>query len=1006
MPYRQRVGPDPTRRMQQERQAKLQRGQIETNEQINQLNGMMDIMRQTDRNIARNTHHQLQDYESAYKKVVDDNHAFRQSLLGLADTGLKEYKKYIERKIDEGEILEAKYGGKDFKASEYTDNDKVPNTQTPQVTEPPPPQTTQKSDLSPGSATPDFRPKSAIDGATDAGNNIQAASTILQQNNPDRIEAAVLAKKLNNQFILKGWNQSAAVREVNNIKSTIMEKMRTDERVLNLQLKDGTIIQKAIKDISIDDEPQVWTQAVNFLKREILSELAVEKGYSGLSAEFITEKLLPQANSQVGELTQKWGADWLENDANNRIAGATNQVIVSAEANLGDLSVTLQNQLVVVQQAQQDLNPATANANTKKWLLDTFDATVKKLEDEGKDSRHVVEAYLKIRGKFSHVKKKDKDKDGTTLYSVAYNDFSRDTLEGKAEDIRTLAFKERKQDRAADAGILWEKAREAHLAGNTLEVIRLRNIFNQLYADEFPTEAAKWVGWDDKQVAPGNKDAQRAFLVRSMKENDGILLQSAAMRVDGDVLKQFIDDRNIKEIREFKIGYHPRDKNLLKIEDAKVANALKSNGKLFGTINNENGSYQEALIYWTRKRNELAAEILLKGEAVTTEGTANAVTTEQDALKQASQVIAGQILAAQQAYVENPGSDAATMPGVSDGNGNFPFHTGENVDAIRMFGDLDLENTIITEVNALKRVDAEAVLNIKKVSPHMFKLNDFGKLNQTWYDLARNSPYTALQIAQANALKHGIPLEVDEGEFQQGEELAKILKEGEPPISRLPSPETKDLDRRIERLNNNIPTNRTMAGWFFKEVLLGMPSAKDLTRARDHFISKRDKLTFAARMREIHPAMINESGIEAGTNRTCLTVIAENRNIKDHGDGYGRKGDYNFPNQESALGFYNAKDAYKAETGKDLFAGLENISEATVAQGTEGSKYQKGIRYTLPPETIKWLEENDPNGDKYGIIVHKTWNPFSFNKKLIETDYVYFRGATNSNYHKLCRVGN
>ena len=234
MAFRLRVGPDPTRRMEQERQAKLQRGQIETNEQINQLNGMMDIMRQTDRNVARNTQHALQDYESAYKKVVDDNHAFRKSLLGLADVGLKEYKNYIERKIDEGEVLYNTHGGKDFKASEYTDNDKVPDTQTPQVTEaPPPPQTTQQSDLSPGSATPDIRPKSAIDGATDAGNNIQAAGTILQQDNPDRIDAAVLSKKLNNQFILKGYNQAAALDKVNNIKSTIMEKMRTDERAVS-----------------------------------------------------------------------------------------------------------------------------------------------------------------------------------------------------------------------------------------------------------------------------------------------------------------------------------------------------------------------------------------------------------------------------------------------------------------------------------------------------------------------------------------------------------------------------------------------------------------------------------------------------------------------------------------------------------------------------------------------------------------------------------------------------
>ena len=1001
MAFRQRVGPNPTRRLEQERQAKLQRGQAETSEQVNQLNGMMDIMRQTDRNVARNTQHALQDYESAYKKVVDDNHAFRKSLLGLADTGLKEYKNYIDRKIDEGEVLHATQGGKGFKASEYTNNDKVPNTQTPQITEPPPPQTTQKSDLSPGSATPDIRPKSAIDGATDAGSNIQGAGTILQQDNPDRIEAAVLAKKLNNQFILKGYNQAAAVEKVNNIKSTVMEKMRTDERVLNLQLKDGTLIQKAIKDISMDDEPQVWTQAVNFLKREILSELAVEKGYAGLSAEFITEKLLPQANSQVGELTQKWGADWLENDANNRIAGATTQVIVSAEANVGDLATTLQNQLVVVQQAQRDLNPAEANANTKKWLEDTFTATVKKLEDEGKDSKHVVEAYLKLRGKFSHVKKGDKDKDGTTLYSVAYKDFSRDTLEGKVEDIRTIAFKERKQQRAADAGILWEKAREAHLEGNTQEVIRLRKIFDSQFSDEFSTEKAKWSGWDDNQVAPGNKDAQRAFLTRSMKENDGVLLQSAALRVDGDVLKQFIDDRNIKEIREFKIGYHPRDEKLLKDEDTKITDALKKNGDMFGGINNENGSYNEAIVYWTRKRNALAAEILLKGEAVTADGEANQVTTEQDALTQASTIIAGQIIGAQDAYLENPGSDAALLAGVAV-DGEFPFHTGENVDAIRLFGDLDLENKIITKVNALKRVDAEAVLNIKKVPPHMFKLNDFGKLNQTWYDLAKDSPYTALQIAQANALKHDIPLEIDEGEFQQGEELAKALKEGEPPIGILPRPDTKNLDRRIERINNNIPTNRGIIGVVLNEWILGMPSAADLKMAK----SRLEQLKVSQKVQEIHPTMIGESGVEGGTNRTCLQVIAENRNIKDHNDGYGRKGDFNFPNQESALGFYNAKDAYKTETGKDLFAGLENISEATVAQGTEGSKYQKGIRYTLPPETVRWLEQNDPNGDKYGIIVHKTYNPFSFNKKLIETEYVYFRGATNSNYHKLCRVGN
>jgi len=1011
MAFRQRTGPDPTRRLEQERQSKLQRGQVETSEQVNQLNGMMDIMRQTDRNVARNTQHALQDYESAYKKVVDDNHAFRKSLLGLADTGLKEYKNYIDRKIDEGEVLHATHGGKDFKASEYSDNDKVPPTQTPQITEPPPPQTTQKSNLSPGPVITDNRPKSAIDGATDAGNNIQAAGTILQQDNPDRIEAAVLAKKLNNQFILKGWNQASALAKVNNIKGTIMEKMRTDERVLNLQLKDGTIIQKSIKDISMDDEPQVWTQAVNFLKREILSDLAVDQGYAGLSSEFITEKLLPQANSQVGELTQEWGADWLENDANNRIAGATNQVIVSAEANVGDLTVTLQNQLVVVQQANKDLNPATANAKTKEWLVNTYKSALQKLAQnerlgaDGSGAEYIIEAFVKVKGKFSHVKKGAKDKEGTTPYSVAYVEFSQDTLEGIAQDIGSAQEIERKRERGAMATSLWVQARKAHLEGDTQKVIALKKQFNKMFASEFPSEAAKWIGWDDNQVAPGNKDAQRAFLVRSMTQNDGVLLRDDAMRVDADVLKQFVEDKGIKDIREFKIGYNPRDQKLLTTEDAKVSNALKSNGKLFGTVNNENGSYQEALVYWTRKRNVKAAEILASGQAVIGEGTANQTITEQDALRMASDFIAAEILAKQQAYVDNPGSDAATLPGVSV-RGEFPFHTGENVDSIRLFGNLDLENKIIKEVNALKRVDAEAVLNIRKVSPHMFKLNDFGKLNQTWYDLAKDSPYTALQIAQANALKHDIPLEIDEGEFQQGEELAKILKEGEPPIARLPNPETKDLDRRIERLNNNIPTNRTMAGWLIKEVIFGMPSAQDLTSARDHFISKRDQVRMAERVREIHPTMINESGVEAGTNRTCLTVVTENRNIKDHGDGYGRKGDFNFPNQESALGFYNAKDAYKAETGKDLFAGLENISEATVAQGTEGSKYQKGIRYTLPPETIKWLEQNDPNGDKYGIIVHKTYNPFSFNKKLIGTDYVYFRGATNSNYHKLCRVGN
>ena len=81
MPFKDRTGPDPSKRLYAEAKVKLQHRKEETTDLINQLNGQLEVMSNNDKNIARNQLHALNDFISAGKKDLDDKSKLRTTIL-------------------------------------------------------------------------------------------------------------------------------------------------------------------------------------------------------------------------------------------------------------------------------------------------------------------------------------------------------------------------------------------------------------------------------------------------------------------------------------------------------------------------------------------------------------------------------------------------------------------------------------------------------------------------------------------------------------------------------------------------------------------------------------------------------------------------------------------------------------------------------------------------------------------------------------------------------------
>ena len=110
MAFRERIGPDPSKRMYEEARKQRRRGEQETADKVNQLNGMLELMKKSDIQAERNAQFALRDFEAASQKVLNDNNAFRKALLGTAEQGLKWYKGHLDDLIKEGEIIRATHG--------------------------------------------------------------------------------------------------------------------------------------------------------------------------------------------------------------------------------------------------------------------------------------------------------------------------------------------------------------------------------------------------------------------------------------------------------------------------------------------------------------------------------------------------------------------------------------------------------------------------------------------------------------------------------------------------------------------------------------------------------------------------------------------------------------------------------------------------------------------------------------------------------------------------------
>ena len=1027
MAFRERIGPDPSKRMYEEARKQRRRGEQETADRVNQLNGMLELMKKSDIQAERNAQFALRDFEAASQKVLNDNNAFRKALLNTTEQGLKWYKGHLEDLMKEGDVIHATYG------SDLTKDKKAP-TLSVKVPEVKPDLTTTDDDqthLDAGPAnnltTPAPKdseiPPTLSDTLQNTEQDIIAGGLVLTENSQQsNIDRARALDRLNNKWVKKGYNRAVALDRVNNLESELMQKMSADDRILTMvdPLDDSKTIQIAVKDITLEDDPAVWREALNMLKREALAEIGAQFGPGGLEKEFVVDKLLPIAREKVNKMDARWREQWKENYDSNVRASASNKIMVAAATNTGDLKKLLETQSALVQRTFKDDATGSANEKYLTWLTTTSQSVFYELAKQGINADEFEKALVNQEGEFAHVK------GGVGKLSKVLD--SNKWSASKIADIRSKAeiewVQHEDKEQKKNGYMALDRLEEAYLA-NDLDAIKKNEaiLSSRKMITGQPEIYQTYQNFKAKQVK-GDIHAQKAFLEQLYDTQNGQILRRQALQVSGEAWTSWLTDKNearkkngLNElvVRDQFVGYTNGDD--IKAKDKAILEQLKTNAQMLPfskkaiqagqTLNN-------AQTYFIRKRDERAVHLM----SLPSTDTDGQTYTEETAMQQAQDEILNEITLNGQKQaglvkghkpdLENP------EPGTTGRDGTFGYHTGDNVLANRRKSTHGVEQVIHNDIKELSKTDSSAVLNLARYFPegvpeHLLKLNVRGEVPVFYRKLAllpevAADGITAKTIYKSLALQSGQSVEISDEEFVEGDKLEELLlgvRDNGEVRSWGFHPNSLETDRNLEVATNQTSPKRIQgfiysgtAPYQFLDNLFGKKPLTPKAQAKLN----------ARRIGPLHQQMLEESnGNNAvADNRTCLELMSENRQISEQqSGGFGRKNSVAFPNRNSALGFYTAADSFKAATGKSFETGVTPWQDTPAAQGTEGTKHIPGIKIKLGNEQARWLAQNDPQGVRYGWRRRRT----ATGPRGEFEEYWVFYPPTSSNYHQLCRVG-
>lgn len=1070
MPFKDRYAQDKAPRLYKEREIKKSYGQQEVVERTNQLNGQQEVMSNHNKAVNANYSTELNDYIAWTGRELKENTKTRQAISSFISKDLvkitrAEMDKNIQQADNdyntspEGSNVTEVGKRKKERANQGAG---VASTLTPTDQEP--------VNIDSSAATPTLSPSTASGGGTVTGgvpvvassnsgqpqsptpvteqaiiaeSNIKSAATQYVSSIPDRVTARTTKLQRTGLFsgsYNRGLARAAYADQVHNIESNITAALESDNRQVSVDLGNGQTWTGAINSVTMDDPVEVRESLVNFLKREQLSDLGVAHG---LSPKFVSEKLLSVANEKVRQMNQRYRQAWLLNDATNQKKGALADFLSAARlgtSNDETLQTLARNALSEIADANQDLMAAGFTAKGGKDSLQEFKDGIESIMEilyrDGQTAEidRLVNAVSNTRAKFPWLgKKQGANENGEVLLGYADKDLSLNGLKALRSRVETRIFKEKEEAKTVQASGYKNDYLKAVLEGDLQGQLEAKNNMraSRLHLER-PLIWAKMTNTEGIKV----KGSQVEAIARAEIKRFGTLTHETIYSFDpaewAAVKATLTDEGIIKDdtIVEFHYG---NNINTHKKEIQGAQNLIKTffNGKEGIKIANQLGSANmgtalalayERLPHYARK----ARDVRLSGK-----DTQQTVSGDEgtDIIEGAKMFLA-ELKTKQETYLAALANDPNLPPGEFEYHPTkgFSHHGWEQSRVKKLAENLSIAKQIYNQMEPLARSDASVLLNLPYIPEAYYKSTDVRNtqgtyLNPFWYRMASlsNGKYTALTLARANALRSGNTLDYSGNEtvetLETIEQKLRTRKDGSI-ILELPEPGTKAMDNRIEyglgyislKRQNTVYTSYINNGSMLPG-LVGFFSRKTTTADKERGFKK---------IVDVNKQLETENiSTQARTNRACIAGLAETQGIKEikgnwkTGDGFGIQGDRDvngrpvvFGNNEIAIGYSRANNAYESLTGKrfQVLASSKSASNIKHTGVVDGTNYVKGETLDVGPETKQWLIENDPLGEQYGWKQHTIPDPNNQGQYLY--NHFIWIGSKDFNPYHHCQVGN
>ncbi len=865
MPFRDRTGPDPSKRLYAEAKVKLQHRKEETTDLINQLNGQLEVMSNNDKNIARNQLHALNDFISAGKKHLDDKAKLRSTIL---ETLQKDVMPAIRTQMVENiakETIKARQKQSNVQVVPQTKSN-IPaphqdNSSKDDTTWIPSGQEVAQGTFigDPSDLTPKFL--SNGQGLSHQA-DVADVKTLTQISSlSDLMDDKVAATQIEQQakgihaFKDRVINRDNIYEAVNNLDTTILTGLVEDDRIVTVQLSDGEWTG-AINSLTIEHSPELREAIVGFLRAEVMADIAIG---NGLSATEIVEKYLPTALKREAELNSEYKTNYVINKVQNNEIAAVSRLTDALNTNNEDILPFAQNLFQQISTGQTRLQALGITTNSGKSTLDIFENKIKgvieTLVDSGREAeaRKLAATIPLIENKFPHIGPKNGKKFGynseTKGSHIGKVDprFSEATMAGNVDDA--VAKREEKL-RRIEVGEMRSTLRayeKAVLEGDRETQLEMSRRFtdNKWHID--PVGQGLWEQFYDPKTSDlptGNKAFQ--LLDTAWKDNKGVILHSVAKSVAPQAWaqwkKKMEDEGKEIDLRLYHFGLHPQV-NKEAIKDAKLkikgwTGSIDGKSSTFLTADQVLGNHEVQKDIFDKELPLWIAQV--REAQKTSAGKPGFVLLGEDEIvAEAVKAMLADLSKRNEDWKElkrnNPNLPAPpyVFHSTAGKHGGWTAHTASGSEYTQYNQSLTRTQDIIntTNLDAKGKSGTGAYLNITLpkdgredfFKPNLLKSTDvqgmvteYPYLNNLWYQLAAASghEYKAIDIAQAAALKYGIKLEIEPGVLQDMNTIAARLenridhKTGKKDPIRLFTPGTVESDNQILEQTGNV-TART-----------------------------------------------------------------------------------------------------------------------------------------------------------------------------------------------------